>query len=395
VTLNKKMLALGLVVLFTLGVTLTGCGGDTKKDEFVAIGSIQDMSGTTSVFGNAITRGAELAIEKLNAQGGINGKKVKLITLDTKGDPKEAINAYNRLVDQEKVVAVLGPPISNIGIALAPIANAKKVPVIGSFIDPRVTIGADGKPQTAMFLMQPSSVQYAEIMAGYAVEKLGLKKVGIFYNQSNAYSVSLIKPFKDYAESLGAKVVIEEKYTKDDKDFKTQLNKIKESGAEVLYAPNYTQELVILFKQRKQAGVNVPIVDGLDLAAPFAQNVNDPEAADNAFFANNFSEKEPQLVAVRDAYKAKFNNEEPINKAYLGYDKILIIADAIKKVNSFKPEDIIKGLEQVKDLQGTTGVITLSPKTHQPVGLSMVIFKIEKGKYVEVGRYVPEKHKQQ
>ncbi len=393
---SKKNLALGLVILFTLGLALTGCGGGgPKAEEFLKIGSIQDMSGTTSVFGNAVTRGAELAIEKINAKGGINGKKVKLVTLDTKGDPKEAINAYNRLVDQEKVVAVLGPPISNIGLALAPIANAKKVPVVGSFIDPRVTVGPDGKPQTAMFLMQPSSVQYAEIMAGYAVEKLGLKKVGIFYNQSNAYSVSLIKPFKDYAESLGAKIVIEEKYTKDDKDYKTQLAKIKDAGADVLYAPNYTQELVILFKQRKQAGVNVPIVDGLDLAAPFAQNINDPEAADNAFFANNFSEKEPQLVEVRDAYKKKYNNEEPINKAYLGYDKILIIAEAIKKVNSTKPEDIIKGLEQIKDLQGTTGVITLSPKTHQPVGLSMVISKIEKGKYVEVGRYVPEKHKKQ
>ena len=395
-SLSKKQLALGLVLLFTLGLALTGCGGGgAKTEEFLKIGSIQDMSGTTSVFGNAITRGAELAIEKINAQGGVNGKKLKLITLDTKGDPKEAINAYNRLVDQEKVVAVLGPPISNIGLALAPIANTKKVPVVGSFIDPRVTVGADGKPQAAMFLMQPSSVQYAEIMAGYAVEKLGLKKVGIFYNQSNAYSVSLIKPFKDYAESLGAKVVVEEKYTKDDKDYKTQLAKIKEAGADVLYAPNYTQELIILFKQRKQAGVTVPIVDGLDLAAPFAQNLNDPEAADNAFFANNFSEKEPQLVEVRNAYKAKYNNEEPINKAYLGYDKILIIVDAIKKMNSTKPEDIIKGLEQVKDLQGTTGVITLSPKTHQPVGLSMVISKIEKGKYVEVGRYVPEKHKKQ
>ena len=395
-SLSKKQLALGLVLLFTLGLALTGCGGGgAKTEEFLKIGSIQDMSGTTSVFGNAITRGAELAIEKINAQGGVNGKKLKLITLDTKGDPKEAINAYNRLVDQEKVVAVLGPPISNIGLALAPIANTKKVPVVGSFIDPRVTVGADGKPQAAMFLMQPSSVQYAEIMAGYAVEKLGLKKVGIFYNQSNAYSVSLIKPFKDYAESLGAKVVVEEKYTKDDKDYKTQLAKIKEAGADVLYAPNYTQELIILFKQRKQAGVNVPIVDGLDLAAPFAQNLNDPEAADNAFFANNFSEKEPQLVEVRNAYKAKYNNEEPINKAYLGYDKILIIVDAIKKMNSTKPEDIIKGLEQVKNLQGTTGVITLSPKTHQPVGLSMVISKIEKGKYVEVGRYVPAKHKQQ
>lgn len=396
VNLSKKQLALAVVLLFTLGLALTGCGGGgAKTEEVLKIGSIQDMSGTTSVFGNAITRGAELAIEKINAQGGVNGKKLKLVTLDTKGDPKEAINAYNRLVDQEKVVAVLGPPISNIGLALAPIANTKKVPVVGSFIDPRVTVGADGKPQPAMFLMQPSSVQYAEIMAGYAVEKLGLKKVGIFYNQSNAYSVSLIKPFKDYAESLGAKVVVEEKYTKDDKDYKTQLAKIKEAGADVLYAPNYTQELIILFKQRKQAGVNVPIVDGLDLAAPFAQNLNDPEAADNAFFANNFSEKEPQLVEVRNAYKAKYNNEEPINKAYLGYDKILIIVDAIKKMNSTKPEDIIKGLEQVKNLQGTTGVITLSPKTHQPVGLSMVISKIEKGKYVEVGRYVPAKHKQQ
>jgi branched-chain amino acid transport system substrate-binding protein len=230
-------------------------------------------------------------------------------------------------------------------------------------------------------------------MAGYAVEKLGLKKIAILYNQSNAYSVSLIKPFKDYAESLGAKIVIEEKYTKDDKDYKTQLAKIKEAGADVLYAPNYTQELVILVKQRKQVGLNIPIVDGLDLAAPFAQNVNDPDSADNAFFANNYSEKEPQLVEVRNAYKAKYNNEEPINKAYLGYDKIMIIMEAIKKVNSTKPEDIIKGLEQVKDLQGATGVITISPTTHQPVGLSMVISKIEKGKYIELGRYVPEKHK--
>ena len=390
--MSKRMIALSLVVLFTAGIVFAGCG--SSKEEFLVIGNVQDMSGMTSVFGNAETRGAELAIEKINAAGGIGGKKIKLITLDTKGDPKEAINAYNRLVDQEKAVAVLGPPISNIGLALAPIANSKKVAILGSFIDPRVTVGEGGKAQPAMFLMQPSSVQYAEIMAGYAVEKLGLKKIAILYNQSNAYSVSLIKPFRDYAESLGATVVIEEKYTKDDKDFKTQLAKIKESGADLLYAPNYTQELVILVKQRKQVGLNIPIIDGLDLAEPFAKNVGDNEAADNAYFANNYSEKEPQLISVRNAYKAKYNNEEPINKAYLGYDKILIIAEAIKKANnSTKPEDIIKGLEQIKDLQATTGVITLSPTTHQPVGLSMVISKIEKGQYVEIGRYVPEKHK--
>ncbi len=221
-------------------------------------------------------------------------------------------------------------------------------------------------------------------MAGYAVEKLGLKKIAIFYNQSNAYSVSLIKPFKAYAESLGAKIVIEEKYTKDDKDYKTQLAKIKESGADVLYAPNYTQELVILFKQRKQAGVNIPIVDRLDLAAPFAQNINDPEAADNAFFANNFSEKEPQLVEVRNAYKKKYNNEEPINKAYLGYDKIMIIAEAAKKMNSTKPEDLIKGLNRSRICR-VRPALSLCRRNPSAGGLSMVIFKMEKGKYTEIG----------
>ena len=360
----------------------------------IVIGNLQDMSGPTSVWGNAVTRGAELAAEKINGQGGINGAKIRLISLDTKGDVQEAIKAFNRLVDQEKAVAVIGPPISNIGIGLAPIANAKKVAFVGSFADPRATVGEDGKVHPSMFLVQPSTVQYGEIMASYAVEKLGLKKIAILYDQSNAYAVSLVAPFKKYAEAAGAKIVAEEVYSKTDRDYRTQLSKIKGSGADCVFAPNYIQGLVITAKQSKQLGLKLPFIGALDYAAPFASLVNDPEAANNIYFANNYSDSEPQLTEVRKAYRAKFN-EDPINKVYLGYDKMLVIAEGIRKGGGATPDKIIEGINKVTGLQGTTGVLTISPKNHQPVGLSMVMYYIDHGVYKDLGRYIPAKHKQQ
>ena len=357
----------------------------------IVIGNLQDISGPTSVWGNAVTRGAEIAIEKINAAGGVDGAMLKLITLDTKANVQEAIKAYNSLVSSQ-AVAVVGPPVSNIGLALAPIANKAGVPLVGSFIDPRVTVGEDGKAQHAMFLMQPSSIQYSEIMAGYTVEKLGLKKVGVLYDQSNAFAVSLLKPYVEYVKKAGGQIVSEQIYTKGDKDYKTQLTKIKEAGADCLYFPNYIQDAVLAMKQRKQIGLNIPVIGGLDVAPPFASLVNDPEAADDIYLANNFSEKEPQLSDVWKTYKAKFN-EDPVNKVFLGYDKILLIREGMKLGGGTASAQIIAGLNKVANLQGTTGVLTISPETHQPTGLSMVMYKIEKGKYVELGRYVPEGHK--
>lgn len=357
----------------------------------IVIGNLQDISGPTSVWGNAVTRGAEIAVEKINAAGGVDGAMLKLITLDTKANVQEAIKAYNSLVSSQ-AVAVVGPPVSNIGLALAPIANKAGVPLVGSFIDPRVTVGEDGKAQTAMFLMQPSSIQYSEIMAGYTVEKLGLKKVGVLYDQSNAFAVSLLKPYVEYVKKAGGQIVSEQIYTKGDKDYKTQLTKIKEAGADCLYFPNYIQDAVLAMKQRKQIGLNIPVIGGLDFAPPFASLVNDPEAADDIYLANNFSEKEPQLAEVWKTYKAKFN-EDPVNKVFLGYDKILLIREGMKLGGGTASAQIIAGLNKVANLQGTTGVLTISPETHQPTGLSMVMYKIEKGKYVELGRYVPKGHK--
>lgn len=378
------------VLYMALALVITVFSGAALAEE-ILIGNMQDISGPTSVWGNAVTRGAEIAVEKINAAGGIDGRMIKLVTMDTKANVQEAIKGYNNLVSSG-AIAVVGPPVSNIGLAVAPLANKAGVPVVGSFIDPRVTVGEDGKAQPAMFLMQPSSVQYSEIMASYTIDELGLKKIGILYDQSNAFAVSLIKPYIAYIKEAGGEIVSEQVYTKNDKDYKTQLAKIKDAGADCLYFPNYIQEAVLVTNQSKQVGLGLPIIGGLDFAPPFASLVNDPEAADNIYLANNFSEKEPQLKEVWDIYREKYG-EDPVNKVFLGYDQVLIIQEAIRIGGGATAAQTLTGLPQVKDLQGTTGVLTLSPETHQPVGLSMVMFKIEKGEYVDLGRYVPEKHK--
>jgi len=171
----------------------------------IVIGNIQDLSGATSVWGNAVRKGAELAVEKVNAQGGVLGMKLELKSYDVKGDPQEAINAYNRLTDNDKASAVIGPPISNIGLAIAGLSERKRVAVIGSFIDPRATEKSPGVPHPYMFLMQPSSIQYAEILADYSLKKLGHKKIAVFFDQSNAFAVSQVGPFKAYWAANGGK----------------------------------------------------------------------------------------------------------------------------------------------------------------------------------------------
>lgn len=395
----KKLLA--LLMTGMLLVTMSGCGktasqpAETKPAEQkaaepageIVIGTLQDTSGKTSVNGKAIVEGVDYAVNMINEKGGVDGKKIRVIHYDTKGDVQEAINAYNRLSTQDKVSAIVGPPVANIGIAIAPVSEEGKTPIIGGYMDLRCTIKGDGSPYKYMFRVQPSAPQQAAIMASYAMEEMKVKKFAVFYNQGNAFSVSLADPFKQYVKDHGGEIVAEEIYGANDKDYKTQLSKIKKSGAEAIYAPNYTQELVLFAQQARALGIEIPFISGLDAAAPFADLAG--ASANNTVFPNNISNDEPQLQEVIKAYKDK-TGKEPMNKFYLGYDSVSLIAEAIKLTASTDPTKVAEGLEQVKDFQAMTGKITISPKTHQPEGLTMVMFEIKDGKYVPMKRYAAQ-----
>lgn len=399
----KKILALFMTLI--LLISLTACSAtnnsstnststeqnnkqtsSTSSINEIVIGSLQDISGPTSVNGKAVDEGVQFAADAINKQGGVNGMKIRVVHYDTKGDVQEAINAYNRLSTQDKATAIVGPPVANIGIALAPISDTNKVPIVGGYMDLRATQkdNGKGKPYTYMFRIQPSAPEQAQIMASYAMDELHLKKFAVFYNQANAYSVSLVQPFIDYVKSHGGQILDEEVYGTNDKQFKTQLSKIKSTNPDAIYAPNYTQELVLFAQQARSLGITVPFICGLDAAPPFASLAGD--AANNVIFPNNISNDEPQLQGVLKEYKDKYGTE-PINKFYLGYDSVSLIVQAIKDANSTDPIKVAEALAHVKNLQGLTGNITISPDTHGPIGLSMVMFEIQNGQYVAKKRY--------
>lgn len=396
----KRVLAILLTVLMIF--SMTACGFSTKTpsgtpsdgeastpapEGDIIIGCLQDVTGVTSTLGKMIEAGANWAIDEINADGGVNGRKIKMVTYDTKADVQEAINAFTRMCTTDKVSAIIGPPVANIGIAIAPISEQYDVPVLGFAIDDRATIKDDGTPYKNMFLFQPSAKQQGAIMANFAIQEEDSKKIGIIYNQSNAYSVSLVEPFKTSAEALGAKIVAEVSYQPNDKDFKTMLNKIIAADADAIYAPNYTQELILIVQQARSIGFEGRLICGLDACPPFP-TLCGPES-DDVLYINNITEKEPPIQDIITAYKEKTGNDAT-NKFFLGYDVMKIIAKTIGEVGD-DPVAIKAAVEQLAGYEGLTGNITINPDTHQTKGLEMVMHEIKNEAPIMLKRYaIPE-----
>jgi len=375
----KKTIAVFLIMT----AVVLAAGAATTQGE-VLVGCLQDVTGPTSTMGKMIKEGAQWAVDEINKSGGIKGRQVKLIVYDTRGDVQEAINAFKRLCTTDKVSAIIGPPVANIGIAIAPISEQYKVPVLGFAIDNRATIKPDGHPYKNMFLFQPSSDQQGAIMANFAARERKYKTFGIFYNQGNAYSVSLVASFKDALKDLpGTNVAIEVPYQPNDKDYKTMLSKIKAANVDAIYAPNYTQELILTCQQARAIGFNGPLICGLDACPPFA-SLCGPEA-DGVIYINNITESDPQIQGITKSYLDKTGNTAT-NKFFLGYDVMKIIAKTVDTVGD-DPEAVQKAVENLSGYAGLTGTITINPATHQTVGLEMIMHEIKNGQPVVLKRY--------
>ena len=383
------------LVLFFLGCVVGGnplLAGVKNEPDRIIIGCIQDLTDPSSSWGPALRKGAELAVERINAAGGIDGRTVELKTYDVKNDPLECLNLYIRLVDQDKAVAVIGPPLGAAGLALANLSYAKRVPILVGFPDSRALERRDGSAQPYMFLAQPTGARIAEAFADLGLAKLGMKTAVLIYDQTNPFLAAQAKAFLGFWEKNGGKVLAELQYKAGDKDFRGQLAKIKAGGADCLFAPLSAKELAVFLQQANEEGIKLAVFGGLAFAPPFAAMFPDFKAADQLYFADVCSEEEPQLREIREAYKGKFN-EAPVSKAFLGFDAVSLIADVIKRAKAADPQSVREGLEQVKDFPGLTGNITLSSKTHQTVGFSLAFSVFEQGKPQDLGRFLPESQK--
>lgn len=348
----------------------------TASGDTIKIGGLAPLSGSVSVYGIATNNGIQLAVKAANDAGGINGKKIEYISYDEKGDATEATNAYNKLVENDKVVALVGDVTSTPTLAVAQAAAKDNLPMITA------TATAAGVTATGanVFRACVTDPFQGELMASYTAKKLGAKTAAILYNMADDYSSGVAEAYKAAAQAAGVTVVAEEKFQTNDVDFKSQLTSIKGKNPDVLFVPVYYQDLAQIAVQVKQLGIKSKLmgVDGWDGVLDKIDKSN-VDALQGSYFCSQYT-AESTDSKVQDfikTYKTTYN-AEPNMFAVLGYDAMSMMVQAIKDAGSTEPGKINKAMADIK-FKGLTGDITFD-KDRNPVK-TCAILTIKDGAY--------------
>ena len=323
----KKILAL-LAATVLCFCAWTAFASDTAP---IKIGVIAPLTGPVAVYGTAAANGALLYAKVINAAGGLNGHPVEAIVYDDKGDPTEALNAYNKLVTADEVAAVLGPVTSSPTFGVAEASAADNIPgITATATHPDVT--TYGKNFFRACFEDPFQ---GGAMARFSAEKLGAKTAAVLYNVTDAYSTGLYEAFAAAAGKAGLKIVAAESYSKDDVDFNAQLTNIAKTSPDVLFLPDYYNTVYLISSQARKAGIKSVFV-GVD----GADGVLEIEGADvsvfeGLHFASHYFPDDPaELVqSFRKDYEAEYGSV-PNSFAALGYDAAMILCDAITKASA-------------------------------------------------------------
>lgn len=385
VKFSTKFIAASAAAVMAL--SLAGCSGGSMDDssssnakasgDSITIGTVTTNSGTAAAYGEAEVKGFELAVSEINAKGGINGKKVKLESMDDKGDATEASNAFNKLSGDNNVLAVAGPTISATTAAVAPLADQAKLVTIA----PAAT---SDSIETGNYLFRTcfKDSYQGEVAARFAAENLKVKKVAVLYGTGDPYSSGVGEAFAKAAEKLGLEVVDKESSSSaDDTEYSAQLQKIQASGAELLYAPYYYSVAgPYIIPQARSVGFEGYVMgpdgyDGLKLTG-------DKSQYNKTYYTTHYSADDNTNTKVQDfikSYKEK-NNAEPNTFAALGYDTIYMLKQAIEKAGKNATREDVRNAVTGMNFDGVTGKFTMD-KSGSPTK-SVIVLEMKAGKPV-------------
>ena len=388
---GKKSLKLAAALAATLlmGGVLAGCGGsgaDGNGNE-IKVGANFEMTGNVANYGSASLEGLKLAVDEVNEAGGIDGKKITLVTADNKSEASEAVNAATKLISDDRVSVIVGPAVTANVIAVSQVAAENKIPVIApDATSPDVTVEG-GKVKPFVFRSCFIDPQQGTVMAKFASENLKAKTAVIYVDNSTDYSKSLGKVFKEKFEAAGGKVLMEEAFLAKDQDFKATLTKLKTANADIVFVPAYYEEVGKIIKQARELGMTMPILgtDGWD--DPKVADIAGADALNNTFFSTHYSDKDEEVKGFVEAYTKKYGHAPNVFAA-LGYDAGKMLIDAIRRAGGSDPEKIRQAVEDTKDLKVGTGTITMD-KNHNPIKQA-VILENKGGDRVLVAKIMPD-----
>ena len=347
-----------------------------RAQDTIKVGEYASLTGKEASFGQQSHKGLTLAIEELNAAGGVLGKKLELITEDNQTKPGESATAVKKLISRDKVVALIGEVASGRSLEAAPIAQAAKIPMIApAATNPKVT-------QTGNYIFRVCFIDpfQGTVMAKFAQTDLKAKKVAVLSSVSNAYSVGLAKFFKETFTANGGIIVSEKNFSEGDKDFRAQLTAVKAAGADAVFVPSYYTEAALIARQARDLGLNVPFFGGDGWVADQLLEIGG-EALNGCYYSTHFSpeNQDPVVQAFVKKFKARWGaNENPDAFAALGYDAAYVLVDAIKRAGSTEGPKLRNALAATKNFSGVTGVTNID--ANRDASKPAAIIAIKNGK---------------
>jgi branched-chain amino acid transport system substrate-binding protein len=384
--MKRIVLSLGLITTLLVGFACerrggAGAGGNTGT---ILVGYYGDLSGRTSNFGHSTKNGVEMAADEINKAGGINGRQIQILSEDDEGRPEKAATVVTKLIDQDRVIALLGEVASGNTLAAAPKAQAARVPMISpSSTNPAVTQVGDYISRVCF--IDPFQ---GEVMAKFAANTLKAKKAAIMLDFNSPYSRGLTEFFEASFTKFGGQVVDKQSYTQGDRDYKGQLTAIRSKNPDVIYAPGYYGEVGVIAKQAEQLGIKAPMLGGDGWDATQLWDLGGT-SLNGDFISNHYSVDDPSPAIQKFVadYKAR-NGTVPDALAALGYDAMKVLADAIKRAGTTEGPKLRDAINTTKNFPGVTGTITIDADRNavKPA----VVLKLQDRKYIYQETIYPE-----
>ena len=357
-----------------LAFLLGGCGGG-KNEGVIKVGEFASLTGKESAFGESSHRGTMLALDELTAAGGVLGKKIQLLTEDTQSKAGESQTVVNKLVSRDGVVAVLGEVASGRSLEAAPVCQGAGVPMISpSSTNPDVTKSGD-----YIFRVCFIDPFQGTVMANFATKTLKARRVALFTDAKSDYSKGLAKYFKQQYLKNGGEVVVELDFNGGDADFKAQLTTIKGTSPDAVFVPGYYTDVALICGQARQLGLDVPFFGGDGWESDKLIELG-KEAVEGHYFSTHYH---PDVASAKSkafvtAYKERYKSA-PDAMAALGYDSMMVLADAIKRAGGTEGPKLKAALAATRDFAGVTGNTTIDADRN--ASKAAVILQVAKGQF--------------
>lgn len=357
---------------------LAACGPQLRQETEIRIGVVAPLTGDIANVGQSTLEAAQLVVQGVNDAGGLDvggrKQKVVLVIKDNQDKAEVAVSAAQSLINQESVVAIVGPQASRNAIPVANVAESAHIPMISPWsTNPETTAG-----KQYVFRVAFIDPFQGRVMARFAIEELRVHKAAVLYDVASAYNKGIAEIFKQVFEEAGGQVVAFESYTTGEEDFSQQLARIRDNGAEVLFLPNYYNEVPSQAEQARQMGINVPLI-GSDTWG--GVEPADRQELEGAFFSTHYAPDiaNEQAQAFIETYRQVYSRV-PDDVAALTYDAFGLLFQAIQSQGQADPESIRNGLSSIERYTGVTGTMEYRG-TGDPVK-SAVVLQIQEGDFV-------------